>query len=144
MTTATITPELAALASRAWHALSELHAQPHEVLDKLREDSECDDVKTLKLALYGAAADWVHEKFITDCHWTGTPLAVEYAIRSGEWGTITAAGWKNHAADLVRIIREWESGEGEAYQDRAHRWFAWCDRVDAALNLCRQIESLPA
>lgn len=114
---------LAELAARAWHALTELGAQPHEVLDWLRDESGVEDVPALKRAVYGAAKNWLPPD--PDGSWLLTSQAIRRMVADGWFKPLKIAG------DTMRQC------------SRTRGWDAWCDRLDAAIDLCRRQEELP-
>ena len=119
MTVPAIPPELAAF---AWAGLAERGATPHEAVDWLRERAGTDDVRAVKLALYGAAADWLHARK----PWEWPKGVFEGLLEAGELGK---------AADNIRDSRPtW------AHEPRLTPWY---DRCDAALALCRAVAALP-
>lgn len=88
-----------------------------------------------KLALYGAAADWMHELYaVRRGDWEETPRAIEDTVRLGNFNIDGLNGYYPDALiHMLQFERSERQGKGA--------WLAWCLRAEHALAICRAIES---
>lgn len=108
---------------------------PRFGLDMLMERAECDRGEAINL-LRVAAFDTLKVDFGRDTAWTITP---EKAMLYFNEGSYQSCGYQ-----IDRMVRvETEFDPFDPPDDQSFAWLAWCNLVNEAVAIMRELESIP-